>query len=59
MAVHIVENAKVSRPSTCNAMETLLVHRDVADAFLKKLAPVMEATASNCAVTMKPASRVP
>lgn len=43
MAVHIVENAKVSRPSTCNAMETLLVHRDVADAFLKKLAPVMEA----------------
>ena len=43
MAVHIVENAKVSRPSTCNAMETLLVHRDVAAAFLKKLAPVMEA----------------
>ncbi|WP_292297916.1 glutamate-5-semialdehyde dehydrogenase [Megasphaera sp.] len=42
MAVKIVENAKVSRPSTCNAMETLLVHRDVADAFLKKLAPVMK-----------------
>ena len=43
MAVRIVENAKVSRPSTCNAMETLLVHRDVAQAFLKKLAPVMKA----------------
>ena len=43
MAVKIVENAKVSRPSTCNAMETLLVHRDVAQAFLKKLAPVMKA----------------
>lgn len=43
MAVNIVENAKVSRPSTCNAMETLLVHRDVAKEFLAKLAPVMEA----------------
>ena len=43
MAVKIVENAKVSRPSTCNAMETLLVHRDVAQAFLKKLVPVMKA----------------
>lgn len=43
MAVQIVENAKVSRPSTCNAMETLLVHRDVAKDFLAKLAPVMEA----------------
>lgn len=43
MAVNIVENAKVSRPSTCNAMETLLVHRDVAKEFLAKLAPVMDA----------------
>ncbi|WP_296901561.1 glutamate-5-semialdehyde dehydrogenase [uncultured Megasphaera sp.] len=42
MAVRIVENAKVSRPSTCNAMETLLVHRDVAKDFLKKLAPLMK-----------------
>ena len=45
MAVKIVENAKVSRPSTCNAMETLLVHRDVAKEFLEKLAPVMKADA--------------
>lgn len=59
MAVKIVENAKVSRPSTCNAMETLLVHRDVAQAFLKKLAPVMKATASSCVVTTKPASPAP
>lgn len=42
MAVNIVENAKVSRPSTCNSMETLLVHRDVAKEFLEKLAPVMK-----------------
>ena len=42
MAVNIVFNAKTSRPSVCNAAESLLVHRDVAQAFLpicqKKLA---------------------
>src|SRR5262245_2511361 len=34
MATTIVVNAKVQRPSVCNAMETLLVHRDVAPRFL-------------------------
>ena len=42
MAVNIVFNAKTSRPSVCNAAESLLVHRDVAQTFLpmcqKKLA---------------------
>ncbi|KZX21871.1 glutamate-5-semialdehyde dehydrogenase [Rathayibacter tanaceti] len=33
-AVDIVHNAKVQRPSTCNALETLLVHRDSADRLL-------------------------
>ncbi len=33
-AVAIAMNAKVQRPSVCNAMETLLVHADVAAAFL-------------------------
>ena len=42
MAVRIIENAKVSRPSTCNAMETLLVHQDVSQALLAKLVPVMQ-----------------
>jgi len=34
MASNIAFNAKVSRPGVCNAMETLLVHRAIAEAFL-------------------------
>lgn len=41
MALRIAVNAKTSRPSVCNAMETLLVHRDVAARFLPILAKDM------------------
>ena len=34
VAMKIAFNAKVQRPSVCNAMETLLVHKDIADKFL-------------------------
>lgn len=34
MAMKIAFNAKVQRPSVCNAMETLLVHKDITDKFL-------------------------
>ncbi|MBR2139519.1 MAG: glutamate-5-semialdehyde dehydrogenase [Phascolarctobacterium sp.] len=34
MAMKICYNAKVQRPSVCNAMETLLVHRDAAEKFM-------------------------
>jgi glutamate-5-semialdehyde dehydrogenase len=34
MAEEICFNAKVQRPGTCNAMETMLVHQDIAEAFL-------------------------
>lgn len=34
MAENIVINAKTQRPGVCNAMETLLVHKDAADKFL-------------------------
>ena len=37
MAVNIVENAKTSRPSVCNAEEVCLVHRDIAGEFLPML----------------------
>ena len=36
-ALRIVENAKTSRPSVCNAEEVLLVHRDIAGEFLPRL----------------------
>lgn len=37
MALNIVNNAKTSRPSVCNAAEVCLVHKDIANAFLPKL----------------------
>ena len=37
MALDIIENAKTSRPSVCNAAECCLVHQDIAAAFLPKL----------------------
>ena len=36
MALSILVNAKAQRPSVCNAAETLLVHRDVAEAFVPR-----------------------
>lgn len=43
MAASIIENAKTSRPSVCNAIETILIHKDVAEKALpliaEKLAP--------------------
>jgi glutamate-5-semialdehyde dehydrogenase len=42
MAADIIENAKVQRPSVCNAAETLLVHRNVAGALLSDVAPRLE-----------------
>jgi len=41
MAAEIAYNAKVQRPGVCNAMENLVVHRDIAKPFLTTLAPRM------------------
>lgn len=37
MAENIIINAKTQRPGVCNAMETLLVHKNIADKFLPSL----------------------
>ncbi|KJR43978.1 Glutamate-5-semialdehyde dehydrogenase [Candidatus Magnetoovum chiemensis] len=39
MATNICFNAKVQRPGTCNAMETMLVHKDIAKPLFNLLAP--------------------
>jgi glutamate-5-semialdehyde dehydrogenase len=39
MAERIALNAKCQRPGVCNAMETLLIHRGVSEAFLRKAGP--------------------
>jgi len=41
MALSIIENAKTSRPSVCNAAEVCLVHKDIAEEFLPKLAKLL------------------
>ncbi len=42
MALNVSFNAKVQRPATCNATETLLVHKDIAEEFLPKIAKMFE-----------------
>lgn len=37
MALNIIDNAKTSRPSVCNAAEVCLVHRDIAAEFLPRM----------------------
>lgn len=41
MAIKVCINAKTSRPSVCNAMETLLIHKDIAEEFLPKIAAAL------------------
>lgn len=42
MAVNIVINAKVSRPSVCNSLDTILIDRAVSEVFLQKIRPELE-----------------
>jgi glutamate-5-semialdehyde dehydrogenase len=49
MAQELTINSKTSRPATCNSLECLLVHQDVAEKFL----PSMGKTLSNLGVTLE------
>lgn len=53
MALKIIENAKCSRPSVCNAMEVCLVHRDIAEKFLPMLYETLVSGRSANKVTLK------
>jgi len=53
-AEKICLNAKVQRPGVCNAMETLLIHQDIAATFIPRIAAAMRANGvelRGCAVT--------
>lgn len=41
-AIDISINAKIQRPSVCNAIETILVHKDIANIYLKELEKVFQ-----------------
>ena len=43
MAVKLTLNSKVQRPGVCNALETLLVHKDAAKKFLSAVVPKLQA----------------
>ncbi|MHC5249160.1 glutamate-5-semialdehyde dehydrogenase [Enterococcus sp. LJL90] len=53
MAVKIVVNAKVQRPSVCNSIETILVHQDVAEIFLPQLEAYLKAHAAETPVELR------
>lgn len=60
MALRIADNAKTQRPSTCNAMETLLIHEAIAEAFLPRIAAIYRdkgvemRTDTSCAALLAP-----
>ncbi|MEO6989031.1 MAG: glutamate-5-semialdehyde dehydrogenase [Aquihabitans sp.] len=57
MALRIIANAKAQRPSVCNAAESFLVHKDVADAVLVGLpnaVPTVELVADDAARALLP-----
>ncbi len=49
MAVNIINNAKTSRPSVCNAIETILIHKNIAE----KALPAIKAKLDEKSVTLR------
>ena len=43
IALNLLDNGKTQRTGVCNALETLLVHKDIADSFLPKVRALFEA----------------
>ncbi len=61
MAERICINAKVQRPGVCNAMETLLIHKDIAETFVPRIASALRAQGvevRGCSITREFAPEV-
>ncbi|OEU62340.1 MAG: glutamate-5-semialdehyde dehydrogenase [Desulfuromonadales bacterium C00003094] len=61
MAERICVNAKVQRPGVCNAMETLLIHKDIAETFVPRIVATLKGKGvelRGCSVTREFASEV-
>jgi glutamate-5-semialdehyde dehydrogenase len=59
LALNLLLDGKVSRPGVCNALETLLVHADVADAFLPRAAAMLSARGVELRADMHALPRMP
>lgn len=61
MAERICVNAKVQRPGVCNAMETLLIHKDIAETFVPRIVATLKGKGvelRGCSVTREFAPEV-
>lgn len=56
MAVRVVDNAKVQRPSVCNALDTVIVHSAIAPDYLSRLATVWAETGVEMRCDLRAAS---
>jgi glutamate-5-semialdehyde dehydrogenase len=56
MAVRIVDNAKVQRPSVCNALDTVIVHSEIASGYLKRIADLWTETGVEMRCDLRAAS---
>jgi len=59
LALDLLLDGKVSRPGVCNALETLLVHADVADAFLPRAAAMLSARGVQLRADPRALARMP
>ena len=56
MAVRVVDNAKVQRPSVCNALDTVIVHSEIAPGYLSRIAEVWVETGVEMRCDLRAAS---
>lgn len=59
LALDLLLDGKVSRPGVCNALETLLVHADSADAFLPRAAAMLSARGVQLRADPRALARMP